>query len=321
MEKINLFRIAPMSMKHSDFSENFKIVEETNSLKHHGVLGMRWGVRNSRRTGGPGTAYEKSLLKNQKSNNTRNGLESLLITAGISGVIAAGSLVSRGIKDKIGKKHSDALLGDDKLKITKLSEVKRIQPPESFKDSVNGVNKKSVGKEFNNNCPNTTMGYELRRRGYDVKAKPANRGERSSDIKNSYGIKDSDVFSLRKLAVNKPAVSNSMLKEYFGSQPNNSRFAVEIDWRGVRGAGHVFNAEKINGRIMFIDAQSGKSGEFKGLSVVGEFARQVADATLFTKSSSNPANYLNMAANVEIYRIDNAQISDSSIGDRLLKGG
>ena len=48
-------------MEHN--SVGYRIVFEPNTLKHYGVLGMRWGVRNSRRTGGPGTAYESRMLR------------------------------------------------------------------------------------------------------------------------------------------------------------------------------------------------------------------------------------------------------------------
>lgn len=39
--------------------------DETNTLQHYGVLGMKWGIRNSRRDGGPGTKYEKKLRSGQ----------------------------------------------------------------------------------------------------------------------------------------------------------------------------------------------------------------------------------------------------------------
>lgn len=50
-------------MEHN--SVGYRIVSEP-TLQHHGVFGMRWGVRNSRRSGGPGTAYEKKLAKAQR---------------------------------------------------------------------------------------------------------------------------------------------------------------------------------------------------------------------------------------------------------------
>lgn len=42
---------------------------DESTLQHYGVLGQRWGIRRSRRFGGDGTAYEKTLARQQKKDD------------------------------------------------------------------------------------------------------------------------------------------------------------------------------------------------------------------------------------------------------------
>lgn len=284
-------------------------------VEHYGVKGMKWGVRRTPEQ--LGHRSQKSEIEESNSNQKINGLEGYLLGIGISLIVGG----VRYAASNVGNKKVMKLVDDENLKITKLKDVKKIEPPETLQQSLKNVNNtRSINKNFKNNCPNTTMGYELRRRGYDVKAKPSPSGESLYDIKQSYNIKDSDVFKIKNLnSFGQNKLNNKKINDYFDSVPDGYRGAVQVTWASM-GAGHIFNVEKTNGKIIFIDAQSGRSGEFKGLNFMANAAKKTADGLLFTKFSSNPSNYLNNASSVEIFRIDNAQINDEEISKRLLKG-
>jgi len=293
-------------------------------VEHYGVKGMKWGVRRTPEQ--LGHRSRKSEIEKSESNQKINGLEVYLLGLGVSLIIVSKEvkLIVEGVRyaaSNVGNEKVMKIVDDENLKITKLKDVKKIEPPETLQQSLKNVNNtRSINKNFKNNCPNTTMGYELRRRGYDVKAKPSPSGEYLYDIKKSYNIKESDVFKIKNLNdFRNNKLNNKKINDYFDSVPDGYRGAVQVTWASM-GAGHIFNVEKTNGKIIFIDAQSGRSGEFKGLNFLADTAKKTADGLLFTKFSSNPSNYLYNASSVEIFRIDNAQINDEEISKRLLKG-
>lgn len=280
---------------------------EEIKLQHYGVKGMKWGVRKE---------YEP-VGRKTKSNVTEvdsREMNSLELSLALLGV---GLIISN-----VGNKKVTLQAEDPALQLNSLKSAKRIKPPESYLDSVRGTNNtKSVNKNFKNNCPNTTLAYELRRRGYDVKAKPAPKGLTMSTIRDLYNIKESDLKINNMSNMLKAKENSNKIIKYFDSQPDGYRGAIGIHWDGLSMSGHIFNVERINGRTIFIDSQSGKSGEFKGTSFMKKVASDVAGySTYGLLRDKNPANYLNSAASVEIFRTDNAVINEANIKDRILKG-
>ena len=276
---------------------------KSDSLEHYGVKGMKWGVHRTKEEIGGG-----------ESTNI-NSLEGYLLSLGI--VLAYAGV--RTIAANVGNKKIMEQANSEEIKITKLSQARKIQPPEHYLKSVTSVNNtRSINTNYKNNCPNTTLAYELRRRGYDVKAKPAPSGMTAEEIRKNYNIKKSDVNLTHINTLFQNKVTNTKLDSYFNSLPNNSRGAVIVEWSKVR-SGHIFNYEKIDGKTLFIDAQSGKHGEFKGLSSAKTLAQDIANR-IPGVNINNPSNYLNYARSVEIFRTDNATINESQLSERLIKG-
>ena len=57
-------------MKNDEATQNF--------LQHYGVLKQKWGVRNSIRAGGPGTAYELAMMRQRKAEKRKLAREKLV---------------------------------------------------------------------------------------------------------------------------------------------------------------------------------------------------------------------------------------------------
>lgn len=136
------------------------------------------------------------------------------------------------------------------------------------------------GKEYKNNCPNCVNAYEMRKRGYDVVAKPTTKN-RYLNYHPEEAWKDIQPIK----------TSGNGLKEIVETvtnAPEGSRFEVAITFKSTKNTGHVFVAENHNGKVSFLDPQSG--------SVIKEelFDFVMDDKTLF-------------------WRIDDADFSDRCI--------
>lgn len=126
-------------------------------------------------------------------------------------------------------------------------------------------------KEFTVNCQRCVVANELRRRGYNVEALPAiddsklPSKERLGLIRYSangtlrqgnwtQAFRHARPKSMRGSNVN--AVIDNITNE-MNKYGNNSRGVISVSWKRSR-SGHVFNVENQNGKIIFVDAQSGK---------------------------------------------------------------
>lgn len=172
---------------------------------------------------------------------------------------------------------------------------------ESIKKDVETINGGKRGHEYGfnrkENCAFCTMSYELRRRGYDVRAQESIQGVTAalSHEEGAYG----------KVIPNYSKVSSSartyaqksfdgMSKSEYDKMVNdivsdgNSRGFISCNWKDGMG-GHIFNYEVNNGKLYFIDSQA---GEIKD-----------ADIDFFRKTLKN-------AFNIETLRSDNIKINE-----------
>lgn len=119
--------------------------------------------------------------------------------------------------------------------------------------------------EFSMNCQRCVVAYELRRRGYDVKAAPTYQGDKlpyaahtnKDGTLNSYWM---GAFKGAK-TVSVAASSNKKVLQNIESKMNaygpGSRAVIRVQWQ--QGGGHVFNVENVGGKIRYMDAQVGKN--------------------------------------------------------------
>ena len=172
--------------------------------------------------------------------------------------------------------------------------------PLSIGESVVGTNPRHSYdyREYSQNCQRCVVAYELRRRGYDVTAQPTFPGDDLSriaytDTKNNiYAAKWRGAFKNAKTEnvgvrgnnsrAEKEVIQN--IENKMHGYGNGSRAVIQILYRG--GGGHVFNVENQNGRVTYVEAQTGQ-------------IKDIAKTMTSVKTDS-----------VNIVRVDNLRVSE-----------
>lgn len=128
--------------------------------------------------------------------------------------------------------------------------------PSIIKQKTNPKYKTTKG--YTNNCTNCVTAYDMRRRGYDVVAKPFETGRPVSQILiNGYENLDkspitlSQVNELRK----KNLTPSKLLRDIVDNNPDGSRGFVDARHKRVL-SGHVWAWEKKDGKVQFFEPQS-----------------------------------------------------------------
>lgn len=142
-----------------------------------------------------------------------------------------------------------------------LLDFKRIQGEHTWEQDAKSVNPlyETGKREYTTNCQRCVCAYEMRRRGYDVTAKP--RLPDNIDklpYMNETGwpsvFKD---YELIKLEAKSARGLRTKAIENMEKWGNGSRAIVRVFWNN-ENRGHVFIAEQIKGNTVFLDPQCGK---------------------------------------------------------------
>lgn len=208
-------------------------------LAHHGVLGMRWGIRRYQPYGmgydpkgedGKFIGGKKKAISNQSSYQKK---ETVKVTT------------KNGFKVKARVMSED----EDMRSVNKID----VNDPGTF-----------------NNCTYCGAAYEMRRRGYDVKAKKTPEGVTTLEEMKWYNAKLDDYSSLVKMPKTPIGVHLARNKAFKGenlkqvdaavnqllSQGEGARGCLHLVWGNKDG--HVVNYEVKNHNVIVRDSQSGR---------------------------------------------------------------
>ena len=202
-----------------------------NELNHHGILGMKWGIRR----------YQDK----------------------------AGKLTSAG-KDRYGAGNGITLINHDRQgNEVNTADSRSFAPPPDMVKDCKEVNDGAKGHDYamfrNQNCFYCSMAYELRQRGYDVQAKKALVGVSTEFVDQCFRGESYKTHAIRsdsELHIGLKKEEFNSLTKSICQESNNSRGMILVQWSAVEPGGqprggHAMNYEVRNGVFYLIDGQTG----------------------------------------------------------------
>lgn len=248
-------------------------------LSHHGVLGMKWGIRRyqpypdgytgkGRYTGSPPRKLKKyvSPMQDYAISSLKFAAAASIRRAAFLAVPPLGLLyyATQGVR------KANKLIEKDYTKKEGVGEtlktLKKKESPGTIESDMKAVNPR-IGQQKGkvNNCAFCSIAMEMRRRGYDVQA-------RSSDV----GISEDQIASLFSNAklnkpITEPRQKGENRKDYVNrsydkfcneieKNGDGARGIVGISWEspmgGVLPGGHAIFFEVSNGEVKFYDTQN-----------------------------------------------------------------
>ncbi len=228
-----------------------------SELYHHGIKGQKWGVRRYQNPDGTLTKAGKERY------NSKDGIDPVTATYT---AIAVAPLVAKAVISlsnqidaykhrefktllQYGKKTADTLLEPEK------AGIKRLSTPESLNNALKNTNPLKGKPEAENNCVLSSIAGEMRRRGFDVIAKPSNGEipqERMWECFKNVDVK----YASGKRFGKSPSEAAKMLKELYGE---DARGFCSVTWKNSE-IGHCFSFQIEKGQVTFVDYQQGIKG-------------------------------------------------------------
>ena len=277
--------------------------KEGDELAHYGVKGMKWGVRKEYHPSGRGkpSGGKKPNSRRGKQPQVVGNLKSKSINAALAVAnVFTLNLAGLAVEGVAAYKFHQGLAAEGKKPRVQESTVvmNKKQKPTTIDQDIKACNPKFNGlmNGYVNNCTNVTMTYELRRRGYDVTAKPLFGGRPTDEINKMFGNPKIAMMTPSYERGNKIKPADQ-IRTSIGDQPKGARGAIRVTFK-EGGMGHIFNWEMVGGSVRFIDAQdSGRKGE---------------------KLLNSRSNKLET---VEWFRTDNAKLNTKLIGEAAKNRG
>ena len=172
-----------------------------------------------------------------------------------------------------------------------LDDFKTMKTPLPLEKALKQTNP-NYGKGFGweNNCQRCCPTYEAIRRGYDVIAKPTpakNKTELNSDKFSDYNKNGFAMMYKNADVINAKGVGKNEIKKSMKEWGDGSRCEICVVWKD-NGGGHVFMAEQVDGKVLFLDPQSNK----------------VYDESVFDKAKKTYTKY---------FRVDDLDFNDNII--------
>lgn len=239
--------------------------DHRSQLYHHGVRGMKWGVRKgppyplsgSKRSVSEKQASQKKSLTNRNNNSLisigKNKVNSMLNK--MTG--SADDLKFDDETIRVGKAAVDSMMSQKTVDMSK--GIRKLSKSESLDETLEKANPLRGTKEGENNCVLSAIAGFLRQTGYDVTAgssggKPMNpAGVVEECFKGAKILEGSAV----KFGKSRQDAAEMLVKRY----GQNAEGICGIQWRG-NGRGHTFNWKINDGVVSFFDSQQGKGDEY-----------------------------------------------------------
>lgn len=263
-----------------------------NELYHHGIKGMRWGVRRYQRKDGSLTSAGKKRYSDdnpdekKSEESKKRGLSKKQKTAiTVGAAVVATALVSYGSYRLVKSGKLDGVINSGKSKLDSIFSnkknrsqtvqgliddgtidgFKKIKTTESITDSLSKVNPTKA----HNNCYNCVVATIGRWCGLDITAKGDTQGGKGMSFDGlckAVGLDpDNETHVRRVMNPSVDKISNVITKRY----KEGDCGAIGLSWNerykkmvGATGdSGHTLNWIVKNGKVEFMDGQTNISGD------------------------------------------------------------
>lgn len=262
-------------------------IRYSNELRHHGVKGMKWGVRKEYQPVGRKSSSGAKGSSEEKKRRKLTAKQKRIIgaVAGTAALAATGYVLY-----KTGAFNKMAALGKKSTDIQRRVIEKGLLPKAINKAMVKSINAEHKGTFGGSmNCSHTSTSYILNRvLGMNTTAKTYTLDELPG-LSTPYGMKYTVfdlIFDNTKSMKFMDDSTNKSLFGHYGEPslheankliPNNSVGIAFVKITG--GGGHFLNYEKSsNGVMTFVDCQSGKIKDISKMPK-GWTCKEIIDCT------------------------------------------
>lgn len=152
----------------------------------------------------------------------------------------------------------DLKVADD---VEKALGVRKGQPIEYKKAAEKANPKFQMDREYQINCQRCVPVYELRRRGYPVMAMPRRNQYDGKANACLYGYECFESPQVKGVWGRQPILNKADLLKDLKDLPDGARVGIIWAWLGKNTGGHTTVCEKVNGKLVFMDPQTGKIGD------------------------------------------------------------
>lgn len=250
-------------------SHNEDLMVVSDELYHHGIKGQKWGVRRGPPypLGTKKSSSKKTIDQGKTFKKAKSAVGQILRI--IPSPVSLLLNVSDSMKhDKMVRKAKERLDADNKRreenkKIDKETGLRLKQEECTDEEDVSRINPSYLNTPLyadfgtNMNCAFASAAYEIRKRGFDVRAKLANDekpGMSRNEIHDLWKLKDPPKTFGDNLS-SKTKNTYKEIQSWIKEQPDQ-RGNFSIQW-GYLG-GHSMSYEINKGSLIIRDCQSGK---------------------------------------------------------------
>lgn len=295
-------------------------------LAHYGVKGMKWGVRKQDTTGSRQSmakrldeswfgrlskanverynrkVAKKKLAEAQKQLEKQKGkaggeVNPAVVMLGLYGGLAVTAITTQSIMKYRDSGRRDAKqTGDREFK--KDPSLAKKMPVSQLHAKVSKPINPGYGEPGTQmNCRRATYAYEMRRRGYDVKAtkskfasgqtikgvKNASQIDKNAKFESPWGEKN--VSNPHLFMLSSPQKKADLVFDSLKTQPNGARGELAVSW--LMGGGHSMSWEVVNKKPVIFDNQNGKM--YDSPKAFSEFT-PVTTTAAYTRLDNKPIN-------------------------------